>query len=87
MLNLAGQSLANDANIKRMRYQMKQIFRLLSLTTLVLMGFTTSAWALPLTFTLIGVDNPALRAEVRFEYLPSGIINIDITNTSLIRRR
>ncbi len=52
---------------------------------LVLMAFVTgTAWAVPMTFDLVGNVDPTLRASVIFEYDQSTYtIDIAITNTSL----
>jgi len=55
------------------------------LLALVLTAFVAGiAWAEPVNFDLVGVNDQSLMASVTFGYNPSGIISIDITNQSLI---
>ena len=63
---------------------MKKLFGCLLCVMLLVVGFTPSAWTL--SFDLQGVTYPSqISASVDFDYNPStGIIDIDITNTSSI---
>src|SRR5688572_19733578 len=71
--------------MKRNSWGGKMVACVLGLGLMASVASAPSAWADPMTFTLAGVDDSNLRANVLFSYTAStGTLDIGITNTSLL---